>query len=571
MARKNIVVERLERLSPRDYQITAIDRMRHEMRDGLRPQDVEDIESVPEEERAGSKSVLLADDLGLGKTLMITEIIRKLKPQKTGLRILWIGPNVTHLQVKKTLLRQFPSLPDDKVRLVGPHGSTGTKYDSETWRRMTKKEPGIFLIGPEHMAGKLGYEVTESGEKRKWSPTQVNIRKGMKDGRIPPWNLTGTWDLIVFDEVHRARNRKDALIGRTLRLIKSVHKIGASATPAGNQEEDLWFILNWLWPKLFSSYWDWAKRHFQIEVDEYGWDRVNQCAKTRDVIGEIIDPVAMWSEIPCAVRRLSNDILNLPEVVVHEIGVGMTLEQREMYDDFEEQCFTWMDDVPVGTPLPIVKQIRLRQLALGQTVATEGTMSLSEAARKQKVTVESLQARIDSGEDVDLSKLDVDYKSTIDQPKIHALKELLADIPAHEPVLVLTHSSKFADLVAKKIGKSAERWPLSSQPELQEKVKAGFGTDYRVLVAVISGVGTGTDGLQEKSHIEVWLSQDQDGVQNEQAQGRLFRSGQTKSVQRIYIRTLGTIDEDVYAKQLRRGERMSVLYGDTETPGQEAR
>jgi SNF2 family DNA or RNA helicase len=547
MARKNIQVERLEKLLPRDYQREAITRMRKEM----------------DSELAGTGSVLLADDLGLGKTLMIVETIRKLKPQKSGLRVLWIGPPVTHLQVKKTLLRQFTGLPNDKVRLVGPHGDSGTKFDAETWRRMKKKEPGIFLIGPEHMAGKLGYEITESGEKRKWAPTQANIRKGMRDGRIPPWQLTGVWDLVVFDEVHRARNRKDALIGKTLRLIKGAHKIGASATPAGNQEEDLWFILNWLWSKNFPSFWDWAKKHFKIEVDEYGWDPVNRCPKTRDVIGEIIDPAAMWDEIPCAIRRLSKDILNLPEVITHEIEVGMTLEQREMYDDFEEQCFTWMDEVPVGTPLPIVKQIRLRQLALGQTTASEGVMSLSEAARRQKVTVESLQNRLDAGEDIDLSKLDVDYKP-IEQPKIHALKEVLSDLPPDEPVLVLTHSSKFADLVAKKLGKSAARWPRSSQPELQESVKKGFGTDYRVLVAVISGVGTGTDGLQEKSHIEVWLSQDQDGVQNEQAQGRLYRSGQTKPVQRYYIRTAGTIDGDVYAKQLERGERMSSLYGDTE-------
>jgi len=554
MAKKNIQVERLDKLTPRDYQDVAIQRMRAEM----------DLDN------GGTGSVLLADDLGLGKTLMITEIIRKLKPQKTGLRVLYIGPNVTHLQVKKTLLRQFPTLPDDKVRLVGPHGDSGTKYDAETWRRMKKKEPGIFLIGPEHMAGKLGYEVTESGEKRKWAPTQANILKGMRDGRVPPWQLTGVWDLVVFDEVHRARNRKDALIGKTLRLIKGLRKVGASATPAGNLEEDIWFILNWLWPKLYPSFWDWAEKHFTIHEDEYGWDSINRCAKTKKVVGKVIDPVAMWGEIPCAIRRLSKDILNLPEVITHEIEVGMTLEQREMYDDFEEQCFTWMDEVPVGTPLPIVKQIRLRQLALGQTTATEGVMSLSKAARRQKVTVESLQARIDAGEDVDLTELDVDYKP-IDQPKIYALKEILSDLSLDEPVLVLTHSSKFADLVAKKLGKSAVRWPRSSQPELQESVKKGFGTDYRVLVAVISGVGTGTDGLQEKSHVEVWLSQDQDGVQNEQARGRLHRSGQTKPVQRFYVRTAGTIDEDVYAKQLSRGERMSNLYGDTKTPGQSAR
>lgn len=546
MARKNVQVERLDKLTPRDYQHEAIVEMRE------------------------NTSVLLADDLGLGKTLMIVERCRTIKPLKGGLRILYIAPNNTHLQIKKTFLRQFRTLPEDKVRLVGPHGPSGTKYDAETWRRMTRKESGIFIIGPEAMAGRLGYEVTAAGTRRKIKPTVANLLIAMRDGRIPPWHQTGTWDLLVFDEVHRSRNRKDALIGKTLRRIKAENKIGASATPGGNKEEDIWYILEWLWREQYSSFWRWAGKHFKIEQEQHGWDRSTNSPKMHDVIGEIIDPKALWDEIPCAIRRLARDVLDLPPVITHEIEVGMTPVQREAYDDFEIQCFAWLDGVPVGTPLPIVKQIRLRQLALGEIRGEENLMTLAEAARRQKVTLESLEKRIADGEHVDLSKLDVEYVDMV-HPKIEALKDLLTDLPEGEPVLVLTHSSKYADLVAKKLGKQAKRWPRSDKPELQEEVKAGFGRDYQYLVAVISGVGTGTDGLQERGHIEVWLSQDQDGVQNEQAQGRLDRSGQTQPVQRYYIRTSGTIDDDVYAKQLQRGDKMSALYGDHQTPGPEAR
>lgn len=543
MARKNIQVERLDQLKLRDYQQVAVDMMRAELE--------------------ASAGILLADDLGLGKTLMIVETIRAIKPKsKHGrMRVLYIAPNVTHLQVKKTFLRQFRTLDPDKVRLVGPHGASGTKYDAETWRRMKKKEPGVFIIGPEHMAGALGYEVTASGEKRKWAPTQANILKAMRDGRIPPWHLTGIWDLVVFDEVHRANNRKNTLIGKVLRLIKAHARIGASATPAGNKEENLWFILNWLWRKEYGAFWQWINKHFRTVDDEYGWDPVEKTPKVRKVIAELMRPAVMWSEIPCAIRRESKDILNLPDVIVHEIEVGMTAVQREMYDDLEEQAFTWMGDVPVGTPYPMVKQLRMRQIALGETLAEENEMTLRQAASKLKITVEALQKRIDQGEEFDLSKLDVDYKN-MGHPKVHALKELLEDLPENEPVLVLTHSAKFADVVAKQIGKSARRWALSSDPERQEELKKGFGIDYRILIAVISGIGTGVDSLQDRGCIEVWLSQDQNGVNNEQAKGRLYRSGQTRPVQRYYIRTEGTIDDDVYADALARGDRMALMYGD---------
>lgn len=631
MVRKNIQVERLDQLTPRPYQHTAIQRMRHELRprvtETVQERDPGSWEMVSVEkvvDPGGSNSVLLADDLGLGKTLMIVEWVRKF-----GGRILIIAPNVTHLQWKVTFLRQFRTLDPDKVRLVGPHGASGTKYDQETWRRMMKKEGGVFIIGPEHMAGRLGDEITESGAKRKIKPTQVAILAAMRDGRVPPWHKTGVWDAVIFDEVHRARNRKNTLVGKTLRAIKTKRKLGASATPAGNEESDIWYVLNWLWRDLYPSFWDWAKKHFTIEVDEHGWDPVNQCPKTHDEVGAIKDREALWAEIPCVVRRQAKDVLDLPPVIVHEIGVGMTQAQQDMYEDLEYQYFTWMDEVPVGTPLPIVQQSRLRFLALGETYAIEGTepervtklraavdtslakwvaarVARRDAQKRLEVELDRaglVQQDVDDAEiDGDLTvlpravrqaavaltnkirlqgtassqhtkaedrlkaseedeSLNIRFKDIV-HPKIAALKELLADLPETEPVLVFTHSSKFADQVAKRLGKDAVRWPRADEPQRQESVKKGFGVDYRVLVAVISGIREGVDGLQDRGCVEVWLSQDQDGVNNEQAQGRLNRSGQSRPVQRYYIRTIGTIDEDIYAKQLQRGEKMSVLYGD---------
>jgi hypothetical protein len=70
----------------------------------------------------------------------------------------------------------------------------------------------------------------------------------------------------------------------------------------------------------------------------------------------------------------------------------------------------------------------------------------------------------------------------------------------------------------------------------------------QIIVAVISAISEGTDGLQRVCANEVWLSQDDNNLMNEQAKARLLRTGQERMVNRWYIQSVGTIDKGVYIR-----------------------
>src|SRR2546428_13496177 len=76
--------------------------------------------------------------------------------------------------------------------------------------------------------------------------------------RLMPELADKFWFHVIGDEIHKIKNRK-AQVTRALKKIKTANKLGLSGTPADNSPQDLWSILNWLYPKTFSSYWRFYK------------------------------------------------------------------------------------------------------------------------------------------------------------------------------------------------------------------------------------------------------------------------------------------------------------------------
>lgn len=86
------------------------------------------------------------------------------------------------------------------------------------------------------------------------------------------------WATIVVDESHRGLITKtsipqDQTLIRAgmgmLPLEEGGLKIAMSGTPMRGKVENLWGTLNWLYPELYSSYWDWVERWFTfVELDD---------------------------------------------------------------------------------------------------------------------------------------------------------------------------------------------------------------------------------------------------------------------------------------------------------------
>jgi SNF2 family DNA or RNA helicase len=195
--------------------------------------------------------------------------------------------------------------------------------------------------------------------------------------------------------------------------------------------------------------------------------------------------------------------------------VSLSAEQARIYKRLEKDLFVWLGENPLAVEVPVAARIRLRQITLGvPMIDDDGIVSFAE-----------------------------DCKST----KIDELFQIISDHPAGEQMLVLTHSQKFARVVVqrlRKAGLTAFEWSgTQAQPVRDKALEAFIGGEIQFIVAVISAIGEGTDGLQEAANVMVWLSKDDNRLLNEQAAGRLDRRGQKRSVLSYEIVAEDTYDE----------------------------
>lgn len=71
---------------------------------------------------------------------------------------------------------------------------------------------------------------------------------------------------VVADEAHRMKTR-DSLTTAALRKFRTLpYRFALTGTPAPNRPWDIWTILNWIQPQMYSSYWAFAEQYFNMEA-----------------------------------------------------------------------------------------------------------------------------------------------------------------------------------------------------------------------------------------------------------------------------------------------------------------
>jgi superfamily II DNA or RNA helicase len=320
---------------------------------------------------------LNASGLGAGKTLISVEAARHLGRQP---RILVVAPVTTLCQWHDTFVEQYPSLgAKGLVHICGTH-----RKDLETWDLMKKKRPGVFIMSWNAMHGGVPESIRRQASVGRNAlaaqpkVTMTAVRKAISEGTVPPWTRTGTWDLVILDEVHRACNRHGVPY-HVIKLINANQKHGLSATPGGNHPERFWAVLSLLWPDRYKGFWNWAEEHFHVSEEGIRTARGKETLVRK--IGRERKPGGTWDDIPAVVRYRTEDVCDqLPPVIERVVTVGMAPEQEEQYRDFEEQSLAWLSEQPVATPLPLSQRLRLRQ-------AAHGTLKAEEVQRRTFTTV----------------------------------------------------------------------------------------------------------------------------------------------------------------------------------------
>jgi SNF2 family DNA or RNA helicase len=415
---------------------------------------------------------IVATQVGGGKTLIAIEVAKRMKTTTNFV----IAPKGTHKRAwEQTILRQIP---DARILYIN-----STKDGKRAFVDLEKGKAGWYIISPEFF------------RKFHW----VGI----------------TPELAIFDEIHRASNRKSTT-SKMLHTLKAKRRIGMSGTIAGNKVEGFWSIIRWIYPEVAGrSFWNWVDAYCETKMDHFAGKVVS---------GEAY-PGAIVNTIPCYIRHLKRDQCcefhpkgidsELPAIQTEVRTVELSAEQKRIYKRLERDLFVWLGDNPLAVQVPVATRIRLRQITLGVPIVND-------------------EGIVDFAEDCKSSKLE-------------ELFSIIGDHPEGEQMLVLTHSQKFASITTKRLrkaGHTAFEWSgANSQATRDKALEAFIAGDIQFIVAVISAVGEGTDGLQEASNIVVWLSKDDNGLLNEQASGRLDRRGQKRSVISYEIIAEETYDE----------------------------
>ena len=466
----------------------------------------------------GFRAALDVSDTGTGKTLCAVEVAKRLEPATT----LIVGPAKPQIVAawKATFARQGVDLPFKRI-------------DSKHLNHFDDLRSGIsgvYYVGREYL-GLSDYNAK-------------NVEKGKEN--LLPWSKAKP-DFVVYDEVQAASNRKSGRSKAMWSLRNAGFKLAMSATPQGNRFEGLWSICRWLWwnvedpsrVPLSHDKGDWLyvegsfhrwKARWCIVQNSWIHDRYGRLQEIETIVAEK-EPGAFLRSLPC--------VVGLPAerkpVDTRIVECELTHKQRDIYDKLQYELISEVEGGLLVASLPIVKLVRLRQVALGEPCMV-----------------------YDPDIDMDRVTFDPDCRSQ----KLDMLNALIEKHHPRDKVLVFTSSQRFANAVAHRVCAKTALYTGAQSAKARSEAFAGFTAgDVQVLLCTVGAAAEGLDGLQRVCHVEVWLDEDLNGMLCEQAKGRLNRMGQpAERIVRYYFQARDTMDDGTFQRLAQQAENnRSVL------------
>jgi SNF2 family DNA or RNA helicase len=359
--------------------------------------------------------------------------------------------------------------------------------------------------------------------------------------RLMP-ELVGKFGHGIFDECQKLSNRGNKWT-KAAKHLAIPFLTDMSGTPA-DKPQQFWSVLNHLKPKTYSSYW----RHYHQFVDyvvvpPQGYHKI---VGPYDGDGVTLLPGAQaWQDVglpaiqPFYTRVLKDDVLDLPPKTYTSIYVDLTPQQRKQYNEMKQHMLTWLENVHKkdGSEMPLpaaatVSQLqRLQMFALGHAYFN------------------------------DVGKVVLDDPSS----KCDAIMQILEDNPNEQLVVFSQFKGPLRILKSRfqAAGITYGSFTGDDAPKVRAIHKRRFieGTN-RVLLGTIGSGGVGVDGLQHACCSVVFLDRAWSPPVNRQAEDRLHRGGQTRTVQVIDIIARDTVDLGRHQKLKLKAEWIKIMLGD---------
>jgi len=250
---------------------------------------------------------ILADEMGLGKTLQTISLIGYMKHYRNI-----NGPHM--VIVPKSTLRNWEN----------------------EFKRWCPSVNAVCLIGDQETRSTFIREVMLPGD---WDVCITSYEMVIKEKSVfKKYN----WRYMVIDEAHRIKNEKSKL-SEIVREFRTANRLLLTGTPLQNNLHELWALLNFLLPEVFTS---------SEDFDE--WFNSSSCLEDNDLVKRLHSVLR-----PFLLRRLKSEVEKrlLPKKET-KIYISLSKMQREWYTK------VLMKDIDIVNGAGKVEKMRLQNILM---------------------------------------------------------------------------------------------------------------------------------------------------------------------------------------------------------------
>lgn len=418
---------------------------------------------------------LLGDTMGLGKTKCAIDlaIIKKIQKKYkhcliicgvNGLKWNWVEEIKTHSDETPYILGQ--QIKNGKIKI----GSTKDKLADVTNLKSIER-----------------YFIITNIETLRDEKTALELSKQCHNGEI---------GMIVLDEAHCCKNPSSQQ-GKGVLKLSSDTMLAMTGTPLMNTPIDLYFILKWLGYEKHSFY---AFKNYYCVMGGYGNYQIVGYKHLETLQAELNEFM---------LRRLKEEVFDLPDKIYVNEYVEMTPKQKQVYDEVTQDIRMNIDKI-VSAPNPLTELIRMRQ-------ATGFTGILST--------------------------------KIMESAKINRLVELLGEAKSNNQKVVIfsnwTQITTPVNEILKKEGfKGVEITGEIKDSIRQQYINLFQSRELDYIIGTIGAMGTGI--TLTAGTVEIFLDEPWNKALKEQAVDRCHRIGTTNNVTIYTLLAKNTIDERIH-------------------------
>ncbi len=161
--------------------------------------------------------------------------------------------------------------------------------------------------------------------------------------------LEQAWSVVGLDEGHMMNNRKTQRAG-TVHKLDATHRMIMTAHPFSKDAGELFSLLRFLEPTLYTSYWRFFHMHVRSVPKAFGG---------YEILGTRRPKLLQWELAPFTIMRTKQDVFkSLPHVAFQSVPVSLSTRGAAEYQRLRKQIFVELEALGGGTvTIPIINDM----------------------------------------------------------------------------------------------------------------------------------------------------------------------------------------------------------------------